>query len=214
MGPAVARIHALLHLETALPSHDVLADALAACGARRVAVPERVTAAPLEEAESSQPGSYERHGLHVQVEPYGTTGRARRLVLTGEWPGATAATFGPWLARNAAPAELLLVDARAVDRAEPAAWSVLQQHVDELAERGVAVRVVAPARADAAPPADLALPLHASLMEALRAQQWRAGALELARTSGEDFARDAEIRREGWAAYLDLLRQTYREESA
>ena len=85
---------------------------------------------------------------------------------------------------------------------------------EELAAHGVAVRIVAPTSRQAAPPKHLGLRLHPSLVEALRAQQspaWRR--LETAALDAAEFAKDAEVRREGWAAYAELLRQAYREDA-
>ena len=74
--------------------------------------------------------------------------------------------------------------------------------------------IVAPVSRHAAPPKSLGLRLHPSIVDALRAQQWRAGLpLETAALDAAEFGKDAEVRREGWKAYTELLRQAYREEA-
>jgi len=237
MSRAVARIYELLHLEAVLASHDVLADALAACGATEVAVPERVEFAAEHTATASRrsqvpglPGpapamaagfmvtadaaQLQLDGFCAGIEPYGTSGRAQRLVLEGTWDSTVGEELARWLARHACPSELLLVDTQAVRAADARAWSVLCRHTEDLSTRGVAVRIVAPASPHAAPPESLGLRLHPSIVDALRAQQWRAGSpLEAVRLAASEFQKDAEVRREGWTAYTDLLRQAYREDA-
>lgn len=239
MSRSLARIYELLHLDAVLPSHDVLADALAACGATEVAVPARINvgiepapapaagtaraaavawpeaaALPPAFAVTQDAAQLELDGFRAAIEPYGTSGRAQRLVLEGAWGAGVCDELARWLARHACPGELLLVDARGMRAADPCGWSVLCRHTEDLAARGVAVRIVAPAARNAAPPEALGMRLHPSIVDALRAQQWRAGImLESAPVDAGEFGKDAEVRREGWAAYTELLRQTYREDA-
>src|SRR5262249_38310469 len=151
--------------------------------------------------------------LRARIEPFGTSGKAERLVLAGTWRLAAQLELAAWLAVNAAPRELLMVDASAVIAAEPGAWSTLRDHAQELSKNGVAVRIVAPATG-AVPSRSDGMRGRGSELDALRAHQGRSRpALETIRCRDAEFRKDAEVRREGWRAYVEILRKTHQEET-
>jgi anti-anti-sigma factor len=203
MSPAVQRIHALLHLDAVLPSHDEFATALAALGVAGVAPPTPAGA-------TAEAGGFESGALRARIEPYGTSGRASRLVLRGRMAAADGARLATWLEGEAPAVEFLLVDACALSDAEPDAWRPLGGHARQRAGAGRAFAVVAAA---VTPPADCGLAVHASVAAALRARQGAGRLLAVAGDASEQ-ARDAAIRRDGWDAYLRLLRRTLQEGAA
>ncbi len=223
MSASVARIYELLHLAAVLPSDDILADALVACGATEVAAPARVDATTVAPTASPSQPVGAAHGasavgieieigaLQARLEPYGTSGRAHRLALRGTWRGDAGASFEAWLGAHATPVDLLLVDGRGLESVDAEAWDVLRRHAESLATHGGQVCVVASAAT--APAVDAGLHVHRSVVEALRTQQSRPVRLETVRVEDSDFSKDAEIRREGWNAYVDLLRQAFREDA-
>jgi len=200
MHPAVQRIHGLLHLESVLPSHDELASALAALGAKNVEAPVAVVGTD---------GRFEGEALRARTQPFGTSGRAGRIVLHGRASAGDAAALAEWL--DAAPRhDLELVDACSLTEASREAWNVVRHYRDARVGAGARVCIVADR---VVPPAELDLDVHASVADALRAPRTP---LRMRIVAGDAFemGRDAMIRSEGWRTYARTLRQTHGESTA
>ena len=234
MSGRLEHVFELLNLRAVLRSFDVFADAVASFAATvdsgAAAVPEApaeatapcrtpaaATVAPISALPSAAAVSGEAAALRCGtfsacLEPFGRSGGAEWLRLEGHWDEAATAVLEPWLAGRAA-SPLLLVDAGALESVEPEAWAALRRHAESVEIQGGAVRVVG-ARAGLAPTRDLGLPVHLSVTAALRAhQRHRAPQLGQVRLADGEFNRDAEVRREGWTAYLELLREAAKEDA-
>lgn len=175
-------------------------------GVARAGVPARAIALP------SGPPVVECAALRAALEPFGRSGAAEWLRLVGRLDEPAVAMLEPWLAARAA-APLLLVDGSRLESVDPPAWAALRRHAELVEVQGGAVRLVNVPPA-LVPPRQLGLPVHASVSAALRAhQRLQPQALGCVRLPAAEFDRDAEVRREGWNAYLALLREAAKEDA-